>query len=88
MTMVDITVKGAIEYTDSISAEGKIPPTSGMDLTLNNLMVRLQLSLPLLPGPIWPGVVALDRIRELNHVLTLNNFFSRHIWSVNVISGM
>ena len=44
------------------------PPTliSVLDMTLNNLMMRLRgmwstLSLPLLPGPLWPSVVASDR---------------------------
>ena len=32
----------AVEYTDSISAKGTIPPTSFPDMTLNNLMVRFQ----------------------------------------------
>ena len=35
---------GAEEYTDCASAEGKEtpPPTSVLDMTLNNLMVRFQ----------------------------------------------
>ena len=33
---------GAAEYTDYISAERKTPPTSILDMALNNLMVRLQ----------------------------------------------
>ena len=35
---------GAIEYTDCISAEGEDPPppTSVVDMTLNNLLVRFQ----------------------------------------------
>ena len=32
---------GAVEYTDSISAD-KNPPTGVLDRTLNNLMVTLQ----------------------------------------------
>ena len=33
----------AVEYTDSISAEGEDhPPTSVLKMTLNNLMVRFQ----------------------------------------------
>ena len=60
---------GAVEYTDCFSAEGvrPPPPTSVLDMTLNNLMVRFQHcwnltpSLPSLPGPLWPGVVAPDK---------------------------
>ena len=33
---------GAVEYTDCTSAEGKTPPLSVLDMTQNNLMVRLQ----------------------------------------------
>ena len=33
---------GVVEYTDCFSAEGKPPPTSVLDMTLNNLMVRFQ----------------------------------------------
>ena len=33
---------GAVEYTDCISAGGNIPPASVLDMTQNNLMVRLQ----------------------------------------------
>ena len=32
---------GAVEYTDCFSAEG-YPPTSVLDMTLNNLMVKFQ----------------------------------------------
>ena len=40
------------------------------DMTLNNLMVGLwgiqsTPSLPMLPGPVWPGVVAPDRALSL-----------------------
>ena len=31
---------GAAEYTDCFFARGKIPPTSVLDMTLNNLMVK------------------------------------------------
>ena len=39
--------------------------------------MRITLVLPSLPGPLWPGVVAPDRVlsmvqRELKGVLTLN----------------
>ena len=33
---------GAVEYTDCISAKGKTLPMSVLDMTLNNVMVRLQ----------------------------------------------
>ena len=39
------------------------PPMSALIMTLNNLMVRFQStsSLPSLPGPLWPRMVATDR---------------------------
>ena len=55
---------------------------SVLDMTLNNLMLRLwgmqsTPSLPLLPGPLWPKVGAPDRVLsmgqiELNCVLIQN----------------
>ena len=33
---------GAAEYTKYISAKSKTPPTNVLNITLNNLMVRLQ----------------------------------------------
>ena len=33
---------GAVEYTDASLQRGKNPPTSVLDMTLNNLMVRFQ----------------------------------------------
>ena len=53
--------------------ETPLPATSVLDMTLNNLMLRFQWcwsfggmwstsSLTLLPGPLWPGVVAPDRV--------------------------
>ena len=56
---------GAAEDTDCISA--KTLPMSVLGMTLNNLMVKLQLwgmwiisLLPSLRGPLWPRVVAPD----------------------------
>ena len=62
---------GVLEYIDFFSAEGWDPsPTSVLDMTLNNLMVGSSDAgvlgnaesplLPLLPGPLWPGVVVPD----------------------------
>ena len=53
---------GAVEYTDSSFAEGYDPTATRVrDMTLNNLMVEIWgmrniLSLPSLPGSLWPGV--------------------------------
>ena len=51
---------GSVEYTDC-----KTPLMSVLDMTRNKVPVMLELwgmqstsSLPLLPGPLWPGVVA------------------------------
>ena len=76
---------GAKYYIDFISEEGQDSPiTSVLNMTLNNLIVMLELwemrsSLlwPSLPGPLWPGAVAPDRVLsmgqiELYFVLMLN----------------
>ena len=57
---------GAVEYTDCTSAEGKTPPMSLLDMKQSDGEVpelwRMWKtpSLPLLPGPLWPGMVTLD----------------------------
>ena len=50
-------------------------PKSVLDITLNNLMVMLEFggmrstpSLPLLPGPLWLGVVAPDRVIPMGQI--------------------
>ena len=64
---------GAIEYTDCTSAEGSYTPPDecpGYDTKQPDGEVPVMmglwgmgstLSLPLLPGPFWPGTVAPDR---------------------------
>ena len=64
---------GAAEYTDCTSAEGIRPSPNecpGYDTKQSDGEVPVMLglwgiwstpSLPLLPGPLWPGVVAPDR---------------------------
>ena len=56
---------GAVEYTDYTSAKGwdlnnKCP---GYDTKQSDSKIPMQstASLPLLPGPLWPIMVALDR---------------------------
>ena len=55
------------------------PPTSVLDMTLNNLIVGLHQcwrfrecgvpsSLPSLPGTFWPGVVASDRVLSMGQI--------------------
>ena len=62
----------AVEYTDCFSAEGKAPPHEGLGYDtkqsdgevpaiLELWGMRSTPSLPSLPGPIWPGVIAPDR---------------------------
>ena len=80
---------GAVQYTDCIPAEGRRFCTNncpGYDTKQSDGKdtVKLELwgmrcipSLPLLPGPLWPGVVAPDRVLsmgpiKLNYVLILN----------------
>ena len=63
---------GALEYTDCTSAEGQDRSNDGpwYDTQQSNgeIPVMLELwgmqstpSLPLVPGPLWPGTVAPDR---------------------------
>ena len=62
---------GAVEYTDCFSAEGYPPhecpgydtkQSDGEVLVMLGLRgIRSTPSLPLLPGPLWLGVVASDR---------------------------
>ena len=62
----------AVEYTDCTFADGyDSPTTSVLDMTLKNMMVRLQSwslglqsipLLPSLPGLLWSEVVAPDRV--------------------------
>ena len=67
---------GAVEYTDCSSAEGKIPlqwvswyDTKQSDgevpVKLGLWGIRSTPSMPLLPGPLRPGVVATDRAISL-----------------------
>ena len=64
---------GAIEYTDCTSAERYPPPNERprydtkqsdgeVPVMLGLWGMRSTLSLPLLPGPLWPSVVAPDRV--------------------------
>ena len=84
------------EYTDCISAEGLDFPNEcpGYDTKKSDGEVPVMLevygmrsthSLPSLPGPLWAGVVALDRVLsmgqiELNSILMLN----RIVWNITV----
>ena len=81
-------LSGAVEYTDCTSAEGwdLLNEYPGYDTKQSDSKVpgmlelwgmRNTTSLPSLPGPLWPGVVAPDRALsmgqiELNCVLMLN----------------
>ena len=79
---------GAVEYTNCVSVEGQDfsndslgydtkQSESEVPVMLELWGIQSTLLLPLLPGPLWPGVVAPDRILsmgqiELNCVLMLN----------------
>ena len=84
---------GVIEYTDCTSAEGKDTSNNEcpeFDTKLSDGEASVSelwwmwstFSLPLLPGPFWPGVVVLVRdasIRQIelfNHLLYLKPFNS------------
>ena len=62
----------SVEYADCTCRGVRPSPMSVLFMTLNNLMVMLELrgmlstpALPLLPGPLWPGMVAPDRALSL-----------------------
>ena len=71
---------GAVEYTDCFSAEGVGPPPNewlGYDTKQSDGEVPAMLelwgmwntpSLPSLPGPLWPGVVAPDRALSMGWI--------------------
>ena len=80
---------GSVKYTDCISAVGLDPhpnecprydtkqSDSEVSIILKLWEMRSTPSLPSLPGPLWPGVVASDRVLslgqiELNCVFMLN----------------
>ena len=89
---------GAVEYIVCFSAEGWDSPNKcpGYDTKQSDGKVSVMLelwgmqsipSLPSLPGPLWPGVVAPDRVLstgqiELNCVLVLN----RIVWDGTVLT--
>ena len=58
---------GAVEYTDCTCAPNKCPgyntkqSDDEVPVMLELWGMRSTLSLPLLPGPLWPGMVASDR---------------------------
>ena len=71
LTLCIVQSVGALEYTDRTSAEGYTPnERPGYDtkqsdgeipVMLGLWEIRSTPSLPSLPGPLWPGVVAPDR---------------------------
>ena len=90
-------LSGAVEYTDCISAEGKDSPnecprydTKQFDVEEAPVMLkpwgmRRTHLLRSLPGPLWPGVVAPDKVLfmsqiELKCVLMLNGI----VWNRTV----
>ena len=88
---------GGVEYTDWTTAEGYIPneyPWYDSKQSDGKIPVMLELcgmrstpSLPSLPSPLWPRVIAPDRVLsmgqiELNCILMLN----RIAWNRNVLT--
>ena len=69
----------AVEYTDCISAEGKDSPIEFPDydtkqsngkapVTLELWEMQSTLSLPLLPGSLWPGMVSPDWVLSMGQI--------------------
>ena len=76
---------GAVEYTNCIPTERKDPtkecPDNDTKQSDWDVPVMLELwgmrgtpSLPLVPGPLWPGVVASDRVQYIGQI-ELNSVF-------------
>ena len=76
---------GAVEYTDCISAAGWVTPPppecSGYDTKQSDGKASVMLELwgmqrnpllPLLPGPLWPRVVAPDRVLSMGQMELLD----------------
>ena len=74
---------GAVEYIDCISAERQGLPNEcpGHDIKQSDSEAPVMLklwgiwsipSLPLLPDPLWPGVVALDRVLSMSQIEMLD----------------
>ena len=70
---------GAVDYTNCISAEGLNPSNEcpGYDSKQSDCKPPVMLELfgmwgtsllPLLPGPLWSGVVALDRVLSVGQI--------------------
>ena len=68
---------GTVEYIDSISAERLYPlpnecPTYNTKQSDGEAPVTLEMwttpSLPSLPGPLWPGVVAPDMVLSIGQI--------------------
>ena len=90
---------GAVEYTDFSSAEGQAPPTNecpandtkqsdGVVPVMPELWgIRSTSSLPSLPGPLWPGVVAPDKspIYGLNRTKPWFLEFTGVFWHLNCV---
>ena len=49
-----------------------IKPTDGKSLVLELLGTWRITSLPLLSGPLWPGIVALDRVLSMSQIELLD----------------
>ena len=67
--------KGLQNTLSASLQRGRTPPTCVLDMTLNNLIVGLQLwglqntpSLPSLPGPHWAGIVVPDMILSTDQI--------------------
>ena len=93
---------GVAEYTDCISAEGQVSPNDcpnygtkqsdgEVPVMLKFWEIRSTPSLPSPLGPLWPRVVAPDRVLsmgqiKLNCVLTLNwIFWNRTVFTFNYV---
>ena len=63
---------GAVEYTDCITKECPDYDIKQYDseapVTLEFLEMQSTTSLPSLPGPLWPGVVALERFLSMGQI--------------------
>ena len=93
---------GAVEYTGLQHYRGVRSPNECLAIKQSNVEAPVMLelwgmqstsSLPMLPGPLWPGVVAPDRVLSMSQIELfdlqtndmLNWIKNRTVWSFNCV---
>ena len=77
---------GAVEYTDCTSGYDTKKSDGEVPAVLELWGMRSTLSLPLLPGQLWPGVVAPDKALSMGYNRTNSILMLKLILRVNWIA--